>query len=161
VVAAVGVWVGRVVARTRAGAVRLVVAARRRRIVIQRTARRRGISAIIVVVPSRRGARAIVITVTTSLSAGAVAATMRGSASVVFAASRRGISATGKGRPRPSAVTTGNVRLSVGNTDDLLTLELAAVELVYGGAKITSGLILDKALAVPVPARLGVNHIAP
>lgn len=116
-VASVHVGVRSVVTRTRAAAVRLVVSARRRIVIDWAAARRRVIAttAIIVVVPSRRrrrGALTVALAVaTTTLSARAIPGTWGRSASVLVAA---GGGIPTAGRPRPSAVTTRDVRLSLG-----------------------------------------------
>jgi len=162
-IASIHVGVRSIVTRTRAAAVRLVVAARRR-VVIHRAATRRRVitaSAVIVVVPSRRrrGALTVAVAVTaTTLSAGTVAGPGGRSASVLVTTWG---SIPTAGRPRPGAVTTGNVWLGIGNTGDTLTLELALVKLVYRSAKIGCRLELDKPFSVAIPTRLGVNHIAP
>jgi hypothetical protein len=151
---AIGIWVRRRRWRVIA-AVRVLVTTPGRAILVHGASGRRPVAGTVIVVFTARASVAISV----SFAAGTIPARRRGSAAIVVFRGWR-IRATPARGARSAALSSGrHFRLSIGNALHATSFEFATVQLLNGGAKISSSLELNETSAIGITASFRVDHV--
>jgi len=142
----------------------VAVARRRRRVVIDGTAATTGrgsvSTATVIVELATRATVTVTITVAAITASARTVAAGRSTSAIIVTRGHVGTApGTGAARPTVPLLSGRNLRVGVGNTGDLVALELAGIEFLNGSSQVVGRFELDEATAIAVAGSFRVNDV--